>query len=239
MPSWLANLDDLLRGKRTARDQIASGLVLPWTVYVPLVFLLGGIYGACAGAFSLVRTMGGPHAADGIKQLLASTVKLPALFLLTLVVTFPSLYVFNALVGARLGFRATLELLLASLVVTLAVAASLGPILVFFTLSTESYAFMVMLNVALLGIAGVVGLVFLLKTLRKIADAAAMLGEVEGASGDAIFRVWVIIYGLVGVQMAWILRPFIGHPLAPFGLIRDRQGSFFAGVLENLQRLVN
>lgn len=239
MPSWLANLDDLLRGKRTTRDKIAEGMVLPWQVHVPLVFLLGGAYGACAGCFALVRTWGGPNAADGVKQLFAAVVKLPALFILTLIVTFPSLYVFNALVGARLGFRATLELLLASLVVTLAVAASLGPILVFFTLSTESYAFMVLLNVVLLAIAGIVGLAFLLKTLRKIADAAAMAGDVEGASGDTIFRVWIIIYGLVGVQMAWILRPFIGHPAAPFGLFRDRQGSFFMGVVENLRQLVN
>ena len=49
------------------------------------------------------------------------------------------------------------------MVVNLAVAASLGPILAFFTLSTTSYAFMIVLNVALLGISGFIGLRFLLR----------------------------------------------------------------------------
>src|SRR5690606_14502845 len=71
--------------------------------------------------------------------LVASMIKLPALFLLTLLVTFPSLYVFAALVGCRLSFGAVLRLLVAAIVVNLAVAASLGPILGFFTVSTTSY----------------------------------------------------------------------------------------------------
>ena len=36
-------------------------------------------------------------------QWLATTLKVPALLFLTLAVTFPSLYVFNALVGSRLN----------------------------------------------------------------------------------------------------------------------------------------
>ena len=48
-------------------------------------------------------------------QLLASTIKVPALFFLTLAVTFPSLYVFNALVGSRLRISALLGLLIAAL----------------------------------------------------------------------------------------------------------------------------
>ena len=43
--------------------------------------------------------------------------KVPALFLLTLIVTMPSLYVFNALVGSRLTFLSVLRLLVASLAV--------------------------------------------------------------------------------------------------------------------------
>ena len=42
---------------------------------------------------------------------------MPALFFLTLVVTFPSLYVFNALVGSRLNLLALFRLLVAALAV--------------------------------------------------------------------------------------------------------------------------
>jgi len=203
---------------------------------------------------------------------IASVVKLPALFLLTLVVTFPSLYVFNALVGCRLDFAATLRLLIGAVVVNLAVAASLGPILAFFTISTTSYAFMVVLNVILLGVAGVVGLGFLLQTLRRLAapptyarpaaPPAPAGADPEGEAAPSppresgplerppvrhddevlgpahlTFRIWVIIYGLVGAQMGWLLRPFIGNPWQEFTWFRHREGNFFQAVLAQLGHL--
>jgi hypothetical protein len=190
------------------------------------------------------------------------------LFLLTLVVTFPSLYVFNALVGCRLDFVAMLRLLVGAMAVNLAVAASLGPILAFFTLSTQSYAFMVILNVLLLGIGGIVGLGFLLQTLRRLAtwsywrpsapppDAAESPatpplplepGPLDPVSGDypqealgaarGIFRIWVIIYALVGAQMGWLLRPFIGSPDMEFTWFRVREGNFFLALATQLKNL--
>ena len=92
------------------------------------------------------------------EQLLATTLKVPALFILTLLVTFPSLYVFNALVGSRLNVAAVLRLLIASLGVNLAVLASLGTIVAFFSVSTPNYGFMVLLNVVVFAVAGLVGL---------------------------------------------------------------------------------
>jgi ABC-type sugar transport system substrate-binding protein len=87
---------------------------------------------------------------------------------LTLPVTFPSLYVFNALVGSRLSLRSVLRLLVAMLAVMLAVLSSLGPIVVFFAVSTESYPFMKILNVGMATVAGVLGLAFLLRTLHRL-----------------------------------------------------------------------
>jgi hypothetical protein len=169
---------------------------------------------------------------------LASIIKLPALFLLTLVVTFPSLYVFSAIIGVRLTLRQTIDLIIASLTVSLAVAASLGPILVFFTLSTDSYHFMVLLNVVLLAAAGFVGLGFLRRTLGRISEVEVADGREGNNSGVAAFSVWVVIYGVVGLQMAWILRPFIGHPSARFEMFRPRSGNFLSGLFENLGKLV-
>lgn len=54
-----------------------------------------------------------------------------------------------------------------------------------------------------------------------------------------IFYIWVIIYGLVGVQMSWLLRPFIGHPGTPFELFRQRQGNFFEAVVNHLRSLLD
>lgn len=81
-------------------------------------------------------------------------------------VTFPSLYVFNALVGSRLKGGSVLRLLVAAAGVMLAVMASLGPIVAFFAVSTTSYEFMKLLNVAVGVIAGGLGMAFMLRTLH-------------------------------------------------------------------------
>jgi hypothetical protein len=67
-----------------------------------------------------------------------------------------------------LRFLAVTRLLGAAIVVCLAVAASLGTILGYFTLSTSSDPFMVVLNVGLLAVSGAVGLCFLLRTLHRL-----------------------------------------------------------------------
>ena len=127
---------------------------------------LAAIYGASMGLFA--RSSDNP---DAVFQIIASSLKLPALFLLTLLVTFPALYVFSALSRSRSGFVALLRLLMVSIVVMVAVSASFAPILAFFTLSTTSYSFMVLLNVALLGTAGLIGLGFLRRALEVLIHA--------------------------------------------------------------------
>jgi hypothetical protein len=265
--SWLGELDGLLRGQRTLGESLRQGIIdVPLRRFMPLALALGASYGFFMGWYAYSG-----RGAEALQQVVASTVKLPMLFLLTLLVTFPSLYVFNALVGCRLGLVAALRLLVAAIVVNLAVAASLGPILGFFTLSTKSYAFMVILNVVLMGVAGTVGLGFLLKTLRRIEAEAVeearfeamqrveALREQAAAQGDnpsigavraaaaaniapgaanGIFKVWVIIYALVGAQMAWLLRPFIGNPDAAFTWFRPREGNFFSSVTFHLGKLL-
>jgi hypothetical protein len=261
----ILHLDALLRGERTAPQALSSGRFdLPLRVTFPLAITLGAIYGFFMGWYAI--SMGASGAGIGLWQLIASMVKVPALFLLTLVVTFPSLYVFNALIGARLDFLSALRMLMAAIVVNLAVAASFGPIVGFFTLSTESYPFMIVLNVVLLGVAGVVGLGFLLTALRRLVAAGAWRSahangapvapppadgyadDVQGAStssesgsasaAGAIFAVWVLIYGLVGAQMGWLLRPFIGHPGLEFAIFRAREGNFFQGLFNALRNLL-
>jgi hypothetical protein len=255
MLNWLRSLDALLRGEHTRAAALSGGrFELPLRVFIPLAIILGALYGWFMAWYS-VASVEEPR----WNQMLYAMIKVPALFLLTLFVTFPSLYVFNALVGTRLSFLSTLRLLIAAIVITLAIAASLGPIVAFFTLSTTSYPFMVMLNVVMLGLSGVIGLGFLLNTLRKMARTAALDRERRDAaelqargdeaapatteaeqvsSANLIFQVWVIIFGLVGAQMSWLLRPFIGHPGGPITFFRPREGNFFQSVLEHISQLL-
>lgn len=113
-----------------------------------------------------------PRRGPSLWQVVASAVKVPALFAPTLLVTFPSLYVFNALVGSRLRADSVLRLLVAALAVTVAVPASLGSIVAFFSVSTTSYPFMVLLNVAVFAASGLLGMAFLLQTLYRLSQVA-------------------------------------------------------------------
>jgi hypothetical protein len=277
---WWRDLDAILRRNTDGRTHIERSL---WRLLFA-VTLCGGLYGSFIGWFS-VKSFGWP----GLGQLVAAAVKVPMLFLLTLAVTFPSLYLFSALLDAPLGFRQTLRLLLTAILVTLAAAASFGPILGFFTVSTESYAFMLLLNVVLLGAAAVIGMAFLMVRLRNAGhegvegvpgdsecrsapevDAVEehqQVGEIETEAksegalppriaawsrsraaavypealttarrGTGLLQLWVVIYGLVGVQMAWILRPFVGNPERPLSIFRPIGGSFFEGLMHALER---
>jgi hypothetical protein len=258
MGRWWKDLDRILRGDATRLSSLGRGK-LDFSIggVSFLLVLMGMVYGFCMGFYGLFKMGGASYL-----QLVSTTLKVPALFVLTLVITLPSLYVFNALVGSRLSLDSVLRLLVASLVVMMSVLVSLGPIVAFFSLSTTSYQFMKLLNVVVFAISGSMGLIFLLQTLQRLSTAPLIVppvdeaveegfevdgpapgalepleGQVFGSHVKAVFRCWVILFGLVGAQMGWVLRPFIGDPGRPFEWIRPRGSNFFEGVWQALVSL--
>lgn len=188
MLKWFKQLDKILRGDATRLSSLTDAEIkIPVKELAVAISLLGVLYGCCVGSFAMIQTAG-----QAYKQFIASAIKLPLLFFLTLAVTFPSLYVFNALIGTRLSMGSVFKLLIAALGVMLAVLASLGPIVVFFGLSTKNYPFMILLNVATGTVAGVLGLKFLLQTLdrlvivqRRTEPAGDHPGETKGNPDNA------------------------------------------------------
>ena len=161
--NWLLELDQILRGEATRVADLKDGSIKISVGGVSLVLiLLGMLYGLCMAVFVVVSKP------EHQMQLVASAVKVPALFLLTLLVTLPSLYVFTALVNARLTLAALVRLFVAAIGVNIAVLASLGPIVAFFSINTVSYYFIVLLNVLVFAVSGVLGLAFLLQTLHRL-----------------------------------------------------------------------
>ncbi len=273
--SWFKELDRLLRGELTGISALrAGGIEISPQRLSACIILLAMVYGACMGTFALFR-MKNPNSL----QFVASMIKVPLLFYLTLLVTLPSLYVFNALVGSRLTLSTVVRLLVASLAVMVTVLASLGTIVAFFSFSTTSYPFMLLFNVAIFAVSGSLGLTFLLQTLQRLSVAEprrpsppvpetwapsepagsgepARTTEVvrpEGTIGPldplenrvlsghvkTVFRIWVIVFALVGAQMGWVLRPFIGNPNMEFTWFRSRESNFFQAILQTLGNLLS
>jgi hypothetical protein len=273
---WKAfrDLDRILRGDATRLPVLRSeSLGFPLAPMSFALLLLAAAYGVCMGAYAVFRPSDPSY--PFLNQLFATTVKVPLLFILTLVVTFPSLYVFSALMGSRLTVPAVLRLLVASLGVNLAVLASLGPIVAFFAVSTTNYLFMVVLNVAVFAVAGGLGLLFLLRTLHRmsyleqelpprplppVATTVTSEGESEVINASLVedraaafdrlddrrterpaqfvFRAWIFLFGLVGAQMGWVLRPFIGSG-NEFVWFRERKGNFFESVSGAIMTLLS
>lgn len=59
---------------------------------------------------------------------------------------------------------------------------------------------------AILTLTGFVGLTFLVTGMGHVQQ------EDKRTARNLILRMWILIYGFVGTQMAWTLRPFLGAP---------------------------
>ena len=47
---------------------------------------------------------------------------------------------------------------------------------------------------------------------------------------------WLITYGVVGTQMAWILRPLIGSPVS-FSFFRAQESNFYVALVKIIEAL--
>ncbi len=165
------------------------------------------------------------------QQAAMSALKLPMLFLVTLLICLPTLYFFNLLYGSQLTFTQTAALMMAAVTVTAALTLAFASITLFFWLTVPDYGFFILLNVGVLAITAWWGLSFLRQGMRYIQRGAqARMGR--------ILAVWILIYGFVGTQMGWALKPFFGAPGQPFEIIRYTEGTFYTSVFRLLTRLL-
>jgi hypothetical protein len=241
MLRWLKELDRILRGDATKVAALRQGTIPVLAEQLTAgILVLGLIYGLCMGSYA-VFIRDEPE----FRQLLASMLKVPALLFLSVLVTFPSLYVFSALAGCRLTLPAMLRLMVVALSVLAAVLASLGPIVAFFSLTTANYSFMVLLNIVVFAVAWVLGVGFLLQALHRLSELdgdtnstpsstdpdtavePAPTGRVVPPFVKLVFYFWVVIFAVVGAQMSWVLRPMIGNPEEPFMWFSPRDSSHF------------
>ncbi len=302
------------------------------------------LYGAVLGA------------SNGALQAVSSFVKLPLLFLATLAICLPTLYLFNLVFGARLSVMQAVTLIMVTITVTSVLTLAFAPISLFFLITAQSYAFFKLLNVAILMLTALVGLKFLTTGMaafnahqigvaeaaeqqriaaekRRLdqeraaapavpaetkaaespelvaagapatvpANGAPAVVAANGAPGNGVaatlpaqphgahpvpgqplpvqpfpvqqlpahphpgpgvpghhpraahphqlppgqrpasmtlLYIWILLFGFVGTQLAWTLRPFFGSPGKPFEVFREIGGTFYADVLDTLGRLL-
>jgi hypothetical protein len=187
-------------------------------------------------------------------QAISSAIKLPILFLLTLAICLPTLYLFNLVFGARLSIAQALALVLTAMTVTAMLTLAFAPISIFFLITAPDYDFFKLLNVAILTITGSVGLNFLISGMRRMnvlnaaqavqtSDQSEQLASESGMASQecpvsmGLIYLWVLLYGFVGTQLAWTLRPFFGDPEQSFAIFRTIKGNFYVNIVRSLANL--
>lgn len=216
-------VETILRERTQFFAEIRDGIWLGSKIRAMLIacFVFLAVYGIVMGA------------SHSLLQALSSMIKLPMLFLITLVICAPSLHFFNILFGSKQTLPQTVALILTAMSTTAIALLSFAPITLFFLITTSQYEFFKLLNVVFFALSGGMGILFLYQGIRLV-----QADDVEGAGmRQLIFVLWVLLYGFVGTQMAWTLSPFIGQPNEPFVLISQVGGNFYADVLTSLWQL--
>lgn len=221
----LAIVEMILRNRRQFFSEIRDGTDLGRKMRAMLLssVIFFAIYGAVMGS-----TQG------TVWQVLSSAVKLPVLFLATLVVCAPTLYFFNLVFGSNQSLTQNVALILTAITVTAVLLLSFGPIVLFFLLTSSHYQFFKLLNVGVFAVSGLVGVAFLSQGMRIVSD----VGKEGARARRNVVRLWILIYGFVGTQMAWTLRPFIGAPGMRFELFRQLGGNFYADIFASLGEIL-
>jgi hypothetical protein len=231
-PGMLSLLDDILRRRELFFTEIFEGTNLNLRIrqFLLAIVLLSAIYGITMGASAF-----GVGLERGGLQMLSSGVKVPLLYLLTLLVCYPVLFIILVLMGSKLSFVQTLALILLALTFNAVLLAAFAPIVAFFSITGSSYAFIKLLHVLVMTFSGFWGMIALWQGLREMCEKSNLYPK----RAVDILRVWIFVFGFVGTQMAWSLRPFVGSPDRPFEIFREgREGNFYAAVARSATELV-
>ncbi len=218
-------LVNLLRDRQSFLEEIRLGIRLENKISSLFVSssICFAIYGAIIGA------------SHGWGQALSSAIKLPAFYLLTLIICFPTLFFFNVLFGARSSVQQHFVVLLTSVSVISVLLFSFAPVTLFFLITTpDSYQFFKLLNVLIFGITGIFGVKFLYDGIQLLSQQ----DEVGKATRTTILRFWLLLYAFVGMQLGWFFRPFFGAPDSKFELFRAVKGNFYLDIVAAISEIL-
>jgi hypothetical protein len=206
MTALLSHADDLLRGRTVDDgddDDRRGGSLLR---LLAIVAVFGLFYGAVMGTFGGFR-------GERALQLLYSGLKVPLLLLVTFALSLPSFFVLNTLLGVRSDFARALRALVATQAVLTIVLASLAPFTAVWYASSGSYRPAILFNAAMFAVASFAAQGLLRRWYRPLIA--------RNRRHLLLLRTWLVIYAFVGVQMAWVLRPFVGDPRSPTRFFRQ------------------
>ncbi|VTR94685.1 ABC-type transport system protein OS=Hyalangium minutum GN=DB31_5780 PE=4 SV=1 [Gemmata massiliana] len=189
-----------------------------------IVVIGGAAYGAVMGCF-------GGFGSERSLQIIFSAVKVPLLFAVTTVLAMPSFFILNSLLGLRDDFAEAVRAVVVTQSAVAIVLASLAPYTALWYASTIDYNEAFVFNALMFAVASA-SAQWVLR--RRYAPLIA-----RNPLHHVMLWGWLVVYAFVGIQMGWVLRPFIGQPgLAPTFFRDGAWGNAYVVVLESMWRVL-
>lgn len=220
MNALLMQADDVLRAASVAPKAETTPFSRSLIRLVVLSVLCDLFYGAMMGTL-------GELSGERAFQVIFSALKVPLLLGATFAVSVPSFFVLNTLFGLRDDFVASLRALATTQAGVSLVLASLAPFTLLWYQSSSNYQSAILFNTLMFAIASLSGQRLLVALYRPLIE--------RDARHRKLLVAWLVVFALVGIQMAWLLRPFIGEPNSAVTFFRGGQWS---NAYETLGRMV-
>lgn len=172
---------------------------------------------------------------NGLLQCLVTGIKIPALILLSLIICFPALFVIQYMIGSTMTVYQMAVVILSGFIVFSTISLSFAPIVLFFMITSDNYAFLKLLHVGIFTFSGI----FTIRTIIRGLSYSCEKKNIYPRLGMNIFKIWIVIFAFVSSQLAWNLRPFVGSRDLPFELLRHRESNFYIAVVQSVGQMLN
>jgi len=227
----LREIPVLLRGEsepiNESIQRCTPGRIL---LYFAVIFAGAGLFGAAVGCWRAPL------------QATYTALKLPLILLLTTLGNALLNGMLAPLLGLNIPFRQSLLAILMSFTIAAAILGSFSPLLFFLVwntpplaqradLSGAAHSSILLTQVVMIAFAGIVANLRLGQLLRRLSGSASIARKI-------LFG-WLAGNLLLGTQLSWIFRPFVGSPGLPVQFLRDDafRGSFFDAVFHAARHL--
>ncbi|OGU39237.1 MAG: hypothetical protein A2X61_07065 [Ignavibacteria bacterium GWB2_35_12] len=206
--------------KQLSGDEFDWKFVINFCIYI-IVLLF--IYGFVIGIY------------HGLSQSVSSGIKLFSLFILSLLICFPTFYVIQIIIGSRIKLINLIAIILSGAMLSSWILVAFIPIVIFFMITGGNYYFLQLLHIAIMAFASIFGMKLIIEALKYNCENE----DIYPKTGVTIFRIWIVIFLFVSIQLGWNLRPFMSKHTEKFQIFRQYEGNFYTAILYSFDKITN
>jgi len=179
-----------------------------------IIIICAVVFGASLTTY-VIFMPGNPY----IMQVVASCIKVPALlFLCPLIALYPTLLI-SKLFDRGMEARALLKASFSCIVATAICLAFCAPCIAILN-SFGNYTIVIFASYGAFALAGLIGCFAFYSKLIGVGAPSSSPNFSSRESAMRISAIWLVLFGLVGAEVGWSIRPFVGWTGQPFEWIR-------------------